>query len=127
MGRKMSGLRRCGTGEVAIEFAILFTTAMLLVLGLVEFGRALWYQSTLDYAVQSAARCGAVNTSACGSAAQIQQFAVSMAPGLAITTGNFAVTSPSCGTQVVASYTFQTIVPGLLPFTMNLNATACFP
>jgi Flp pilus assembly protein TadG len=119
--------RRADRGEVAIEFALCFTAAMLLVLGLAEFGRVLWYQSTLDFAVQSAARCGAVNPTTCGTTTQIQQYAVSMAPGLPVTTSNFAVTTPSCGVQVVASYTFQTVVPKLLPYTMNLAATACFP
>jgi len=126
MDRPPFTLWRSVRGEVAIEFAILFTVAMLLVMGLVEFGRALWYQSTLDFAVQSAARCGAVNASACGTTSQIQQYAVSMAPGLPVTTSNFTVTSPSCGIQVVGSYTFQTVVPNLLPYTMNLTATACF-
>jgi Flp pilus assembly protein TadG len=127
MNRLVRNLRHSDSGAVAIEFAVLFTAAMLFVLGLVEFGRALWYQSTLDYAVQSAARCGAVNATACGTVAAIQQYAVSMAPGLPVTTSNFTVTSPSCGVQVVGRYTFQTIVPQLLPYTMNLSATACFP
>lgn len=120
-------LATSGSGAVAIEFAILFTIAMLLVLGLAEFGRALWYQSTLDYAVQSAARCGAVNTNACGTSSQIQQYAVNMAPGLPVTTSNFTVTTLACGVQVVGNYTFQTVVPQLLPYTMNITATACFP
>jgi Flp pilus assembly protein TadG len=126
----MGALRRkspAAGGVVAIEFAIIFPVAMLLVLGLAEFGRALWYQSTLDYSVQSAARCGAVNSAACSTASQIQQYAVAMASGLPVTTSNFTVAKPSCGVQVSASYVFQTILPQLLPYTMNLTATACYP
>ena len=102
---------------------------LLCVLGLIEFARAIWTQATLDYAVQAAARCAAVNTNTCGTDVKIQNYAARKAPGLSFAdpTSTFSVTRPSCGVQVTATLPFAFLVPALLPYSTTLSARACFP
>ena len=97
------------------------------MLGLMEFARAIWTQATLDYAVEAAARCAAVDLRNCGTAAQTQQYAVTQAPGLSVPASDFAVTTQTCGVQVTANLPYAFLVPALLPYSPTLSASACFP
>jgi len=114
-------------GATAVEFALILPVALLCILGLIEFSRAIWTQTTLDYAVQTAARCAAVNPGICGTATQIQQNAVDNAPGLALPTSTFSTSAQPCGAQVTASLQFDFLVRALLPYSQTLRASACFP
>ena len=127
-------------GAAAVEFAIILPVLLLIVLGLIEAGRAVWTQSTLDYAVQAAARCHAIGHTVvgatCETAAQTQQFAVDRAPGLSLSVDIFNVTVEACdgvagsvqGAKVtVPSLPFDWLVPDLLPYSTTLSASACFP
>ena len=116
-------------GIAAVEFALVLPILLLCVLGLIEFARAIWTQTTLDYAVEAAARCAAVDTITCGTVVEIQNYAAARAPGLSFAdpTSAFSVTRPSCGVQVTASLPFDFLVPALLPYSATLSARACFP
>ena len=114
-------------GNTAVEFALVFPAFILMVLGIFEFSRALWTQSLLNYAVQSAARCGAIDTSTCSSNSATVTYAVQSSAPLTIPSADFTVTSPSCGNQVAVAFPFTTIVPQLLPFNVTLSARACYP
>jgi hypothetical protein len=114
-------------GAAAIELALVLLVLLLCVLGLFEFGRALWLRATLSYAVQAAARCAQTNASLCGSTAQIQSFAAGAAPGLGLDPTQFTVTAPGCGIQVSVSMPFRFAVPWLSPSAMQLSAQACYP
>jgi Flp pilus assembly protein TadG len=114
-------------GAAAVEFAIILPILLVCVLGLIEFARAIWTQAALDYAVQAAARCAAVDPLTCGTVAQTQQYATTRAPGLSLPASAFTVTNPACGVQVAASLAFDFLVPELLPYSQTLNARACFP
>jgi Flp pilus assembly protein TadG len=110
---------------------------LLIVLGLIEAGRAIWTQSTLDYAVQAAARCyalGAICSPSqaelvCDNSANTQQCAATKAPGLSFPdpASTFNATTPPCGKQVTASLQFDWLVPEILPYSTTLSASACFP
>ena len=118
--------RRQG-GAVALEYGIILPVFLMLVLGLIDTGRLLWTQTTLDRAVEAAARCGAVNTVACGTAAQVQQKAVDEAYGLTIETSSFTVSVRSCGVQVDADYPFKLIIPWIARTDLTLTASGCYP
>jgi Flp pilus assembly protein TadG len=124
--RFLDGLARARQGTTAIEFAMVAPVLFLIIFGGVEFGQLLWTQSALHYAVQQAARCASVTPSTCGTANQIATYAASETAGLNISSSAFTVTTPSCGHQVSASYPYQFIVSGILPFTPTLTAQACF-
>jgi Flp pilus assembly protein TadG len=127
MPRRTLCVRSGERGAAAVEFAMVLPILLLCVLGLIEFARAIWTQATLDYAVQAAARCAAVDTITCGTTAQTQQYAVTKAPGLALPAATFMVTTQACGAQVTASLAFDFLVPALLPYSATLSAHACFP
>jgi Flp pilus assembly protein TadG len=120
-------------GSVAIEFGFVLPVLLLFTLGIIDFGRYLWTNITLNRAAESAARCGAVNnTTVCP---DISAYAKSEAWGLAA--GDVTVTvnaAAACGMQVQTSYAFQFIIPWFPDFggsaplgTQTLTATACYP
>ena len=109
---------------------------LLFTLELMDAGRLLWTNITLTRATEVAARCGAVkNVAVCPSipayaATQAQTFGIADA-----TVADFVASAPACGVQVVATYTYQFLVPWFPQFsasapfggtTMTLNATACY-
>ena len=120
-------------GAALIEYALILPVMLLFVLGIMDGGRLLWTYTTLYRAAEAAARCAAINTTDCGTAAQIQSRATSEAWGLIVNPSAFTVTRPLCGVQVHAAYDFTFIVPwfpwfGGAPLgTVTLNATACYP
>lgn len=118
--------KRC-CGSVAVEFALVFPLVLLAVIGVMEFGRMIWSKTTLDYAVEAAARCAAVDPGACGSATAIESFAASAATGLPVSAANFEVASAGCGVEVTGTMPFDFAVPALFPFSLTLTAESCYP
>jgi Flp pilus assembly protein TadG len=122
-------LRRSRAGTTALEFALLALPFFTLVLGVVEFSRLVWTQTAMQFAVEKAARCAAVNTTLCGSSDQIQQYALSqmLAPGVAATAFTYAYNpSPGCGKSVSATTVFSLNVPGMSS-ALTLTAQSCYP
>lgn len=125
--RSTSGRR----GSVALEYGLIAPLLLALVLGIIDTGRLIWTYTTLYRATEAAARCGAINTTTCATAAQIRAYAVTEAWGLTIDASAFTVAAQSCGLQVRASYDFNSIIPGfdlVAPIGLiTLQATACYP
>jgi Flp pilus assembly protein TadG len=125
-------------GASAVEAAIALPILLVLIFGVIEVGFMLWTQVSLNFAVEQAARCGALNfgingATICKTAATIQSFAVAQAVGIpGLTTANFTVHTSNAavcgsGAQVVASYNFQSMVQSLVPYTLTISATSCYP
>jgi Flp pilus assembly protein TadG len=146
--RLVQRMLRSGRGTTAIETAILLPLMLAFLLGIEELGRLLWTQSILQYACETAARCaviGANNTSApCDSGGtpsqtSVQNYASGKAFSLSVQPSAFTfVSGGTCGTTssgatvtgtlVTATYTFQPLVPGLVPgLAITLNAKSCIP
>lgn len=122
----------CGRrGSVALEYGLIAPLLLVLVLGIIDTGRLIWTYTTLYRATEAAARCGAINTTTCATAAQIKAYAVTEAWGLTIDASAFTVAAQSCGLQVQASYDFNSIIPGfdlVAPVGLvTLQAKACYP
>jgi Flp pilus assembly protein TadG len=122
--------------------AFLLPVFLLFLLGICEFGRALWTQTALQFAVEAAARCAAVSPSLCtapgGTSIDVPGYAASQAYGLSIPKSAFTYTpnatcgvasgaSGSGGSQVTATYTFNALVPHLIPLNVTLHAKSCHP
>jgi len=114
-------------GAAALELVFALPVTLLFVLGIMEFGRIIWTQTTLDYAVEAAARCAAINSTLCGTTTAIKNFAVGAATGIPVTSSNFTVATPSCGAQVSATFHYAFSVPWLFPQNLTLSSTSCFP
>jgi Flp pilus assembly protein TadG len=129
-------------GATAVEMAFLLPVFMLFLLGICEFGRALWTQTALQFAVEAAARCAAVSPSLCtaagGTEMDVPGYAASQAFGMTIPSSAFTYTqnaicgvgsgaTGSGGAQVTASYNFDAVVPQLVPVNVTLSAKSCHP
>jgi Flp pilus assembly protein TadG len=115
-------------GNTAVEFALLMPVFLLMFLGVIEFGRLLWTQVSLQHAVEAAARCAAVTPSQCDATTTLS-YAADEVFGQSVASSAFSVTSPSpsCGTQVKASLLFSFVVPALFPYNITLSAQSCYP
>jgi Flp pilus assembly protein TadG len=114
-------------GAVAIEYAIVLPALLVILLGIIDVGRLLWTQTTLDRAVEAASRCAAINATLCGTTLQVQTYAVGQAYGLQVTTAAFTVSTPACGVNVQANLPFRLIIPWLARTSLTLTAKSCYP
>jgi len=119
-------------GSVAIEFGFVLPVLLVFTLGIIDFGRYLWTNISLNRAAEAAARCGAINNTAV--CPDISAYAKNEAWGLP--PGDIVVSvsaGAACGYQVQTSYAFQFIIPWFTEFggsplgTQTLTATACYP
>src|SRR5947209_1195488 len=102
--RRLTALRRLCRSEIgttAIETAFLLPVFLTFVIGIMEFGRAMWIQSSLQYAVEAAARCAVVQASStCSSTTAVQTYAAAAVIGPSVSSGDFTVaTSGTCGSS----------------------------
>jgi Flp pilus assembly protein TadG len=125
--RKKARLLADRRGNAAVEFALVLPLFISCIVGVMEVGRLLWTQNTLQRSVEVAARCASVNATSCGTTAQVQSFAVSEAVGLKLTTSAFTVATAACGSQVTGNAQFQYLTSFLPMPALTLSAQACFP
>jgi Flp pilus assembly protein TadG len=118
----MNRRRRRGAGDrgaAAVEFALLLPLLLLIVFGLIDFGRALNAQITLTQAAREGARLDALGRY---TTSQICTRVVTAATGLSLTCSNVTVTAtcPSSSSStgvgsgdgiVQVSYPFTFITP----------------
>jgi Flp pilus assembly protein TadG len=114
-------------GALSLEYAALLPVFLSLVFGIMDLGRLVWTQVTLDRAVQAAARCAAINSVSCGTDAAVQTYATTQTWGVTTSAGAFTVTHPSCGVSVSATLSFQLVVPWPGSNLSSLSASACYP
>jgi Flp pilus assembly protein TadG len=112
-------------GNTSIELALTLPAVLLLIFGIIEFGRALWLKSALDYSVIEAARCASINPTRCGTPDDIKAFASSQA-GSGFDSSVFSTATNACGTLVSGSYPMTLTIP-FAPISLTLTAQACFP
>ena len=108
----------------AVEFAIVVGPLILLLVGIMECGRALWLLNALHYASEEAARCASNNPAVCGTPREIQSFAASRS-GADYNVEVFTVTSAACGNLVTASYPMNLMIP-FGSYSVTLQAQCCF-
>jgi Flp pilus assembly protein TadG len=122
-------------GVVAVEFALVLPILLLVVFGIIDFGRMLNAQITLTQAAREGARWAALGQS--GVPARVTAAAPTMnpAPTTTILSSCPANAAVGANAQVQASYTFNFVTPfgaiaGLLGGsgggTMTLTSTAVF-
>jgi Flp pilus assembly protein TadG len=114
-------------GTNALELALATPIFVLMVIGIFGMAFTLWVENSIQSAAAQAARCGAVNTTECGTATQIKNAAVGWALGAPITAANVTVnSSATCntgrtGVAVAISYTATFFV-----ISTTMSAESCF-
>ncbi len=125
--RRHNAWRLDNRGTTAIEFALIAPTLFLMLFGCMEFGRMVWTEGALNFAVQEAARCASVTPSTCGTASQITTYAANEISPNYIPATAFTSTTATCGHQVNASFVYPFVMINLFPSTVTLTAMACLP
>lgn len=113
-------------GAVAVEFAILAPVLVMLLLGIMEFGRAYNAQASLSAAARESVRVMAVSNDISAARTAAKSTAVSLHPGLAdgnIAFKNLETGTTSCATgnriTVTISYNLSTMTGIAGPFAMT--------
>lgn len=108
-------------GAVAVEFALLAPVLVMLLLGIMEFGRAYNVQVSLSSAAREGVRVMAINNNPAAARTAVKNAAPQLQPGL--TDANITVSPSPCtvGAQVTVtvSYTLSTMTGIAGPFPMS--------
>jgi Flp pilus assembly protein TadG len=112
-------------GTTAIEYALVLPLFLTVLLGGIWTGLLMISMSSLDLAVESAARCYAVDATLCATPSAAQTYAQGRYAGLA-SSAVFTASNTGCGHTVSATANFNlNFVPGVGP--VPLSASACYP
>ena len=122
-------MRRLGVnqdGATAVEFAMVLPAFILLIVGGFYAAEMMHAAASMQYAVQAAARCAAVNTTVCTDSSSTVNYATSHATALGAGAVNFTSSTSTCGHVVTGTLTYA-LDTGLGKIDVPLSATACFP
>ncbi len=111
-------------GTAFIEFALIAPIFFLVTFGIIDFGRMMWLNNTVEHAATEGARYAAVRGSNKPSPAtetQVVSFVQNRADGMALTTSEIAVTwtpNNNAGSTVTVqvTYNYEYIIAGFLGF-----------
>lgn len=112
-------------GTAAVELALVLPLFVLLVLGSISAASLGFSIASMNYAVEAAARCAAVNQTLCATPTSTALYAQSRYSGPSISPV-FAYSATGCGNTVTATATYSfNLVP---QFTnLPLSVSACHP
>jgi hypothetical protein len=119
----LRGLVRDCSGAVAVEFLVMLGPLLLLLLGTFDIGIVTLTATRINFAVEAAAKCGAISAAMCASPPQTSAYGASIAGLSGLDASGFLVTTAPCGINVTAAYTYAGVV---LP-AITLRAGACYP
>ena len=108
-------------GAAAVEFALVAPILVLLILGIMEFGRAYNAQVSLTNAAREGVRVMAISNDQTAAKTAAKNAAVSLNPPLADTNFTFSPASCTSGAQmsVTINYTLSTLTGIAGPFAMQ--------
>src|SRR6266404_8214774 len=98
--------RRDQRGATVVEFALTLPLFVMFILAIMDGSMLMWTQLGLQHGAEMAARCAAVNTTTCGTNANIQSYAAAQAYGLSMTSSAYTVSTAACGKTVIGNYTY---------------------
>jgi Flp pilus assembly protein TadG len=114
-------LLRSNRGAVAVEFALISPALILLLIGIVEWGRYMYAYNTLQFGCAQAARWGAFHIT--GTTSAIEAYAKDQMTGL-IPTSVTAVIDPDTNTVTVSAEAQFSFITGLVAPTPALKIIA---
>ncbi len=122
--------KKCDTraGTTTLEFALVMPAFLMIIFGIEEFSRCVWTQSALQFAVEAAARCAAVDAATCGNTSQVQQYAASKMPAPGARAAAFTYNNAAtCGSLVSGTLAFTFVVNLVQDGSVTLTAQSCYP
>ena len=119
--------KRSDRGAAAVEFALVLPVLVALLLGIIEFGYAMYVQATIAGAAREGARALAINTSSTASAQSVAMQAA--LPAVTLNSSEISADSSLCSTAnpsaavtVKINYPYSGIA-GLLPHSITITGT----
>lgn len=128
---------------MATEFALVAGPMILILLGTIEFGRALWARQALQQVATEISRCAAIPQEPCATGStydamrtRIAAQSLARSNGIRLQSGDIFVTrSTSCGglpsfTRVTLKYEFTTplsVIMVMFNDGLHFEASACYP
>jgi Flp pilus assembly protein TadG len=109
-------------GAAAVEFALLLSVLVLLVFGIIEFGRAYNATVTLTHAAREGVRELAINRDPVAAVTVTKDAADTLDPSRLLV--NTSACEPGQPTRVEASYPFDYNIPLFGSATVTLRSTA---
>ncbi len=127
--RAVAALASCRLGATAVEFALVAPVFLVMMIGTMEVGRAMWVKSSMQYAVEEATRYAMVNTSA--STTYLESYAMTKISGMSAASGMVfsatKTTGPPDFMTITATYSFQQLIPLLKFCPCTLSAMSRVP
>lgn len=118
-------LGRDTRGATALELGLVLPMILILIVGLINTSLLASSISGMNFAVQEAARCFAVNKTTCASATAAANFAEARYVGPGVEP-DFVANTTGCGHTVQATATYDLDVV-FYHFELPLSASACYP
>jgi len=119
--------RRDQRGATAVEFALTIPAFMLFVVAIMDGAMMMWTKLGLQHGAEMAARCATVNTTTCGTDANIKSYAVAQAYGLSLVRPeHYSVSTAACGKTVTGNYTFSLFFGFMGVSSVALSAKSCY-
>ena len=116
-------------GAAAAEFALILPILLLMVFGVIEFGRMFWIKNSIQFAVEEAGRYAMVNASA--TSGELEAYAESKIYGMDPSDITFTITSESSGgtdfVSITGTYQFVTLIPVIPIDPIDLDAKSRVP
>jgi Flp pilus assembly protein TadG len=112
-------------GATAVEFGLLLPVFLMLTVGVINVSLLTNAVSSMNFAVQEAARCSSVNHTTCPNADSTATFALSKYKGPNIRP-TFVSNTTGCGHTVTANANFDLNV-AIYVYHFPIRATACYP
>jgi Flp pilus assembly protein TadG len=97
-------------GVVAVQLLLLLLPLLLLLFGTFDIGLAMLTANRINFAVEAAAKCGAVSAVMCASPGRTAAYGASAAALPGLDASNFLVTTAACGMSVTATYPYAGMV-----------------
>ncbi len=112
-------------GAAALELSLALPAFLMLILGTINAGRLMFASSSLNYAVEEAARCSAVNAVLCPTHSTTVSYAQEKYLGPDVDPV-FVSSADGCGHTVTVAATFELQV-AIMSFDVPISASACYP
>lgn len=116
-------------GVAAVEFALVAPFFLMMVLGLIDFGRMFWVKSTMQFVVEQSARHAMVKPNI--TTTLLEDYAYTQSANIGLTNATFIATSSTSGginyMSIRGSYTFTFITPLITSTGVDLAALSKTP
>lgn len=129
-------LLRATAATTSLEFGLVAFVPVLMILGVVEFGRLLWTRQIMMHVADMTARCYSISSVLCSGTNTPASYAVALAAKDGLTLASSNVTTgaqPSCDSStggtikyytIGISYTFRSAAASLLPLPTALSVSS---